>query len=73
MLTLKHDKSEKTQCVSGIAEEISRIRSDMNNNNALFNIAEDGDLLDSLIYEQIALEKRYVYLIKLAKSANLKM
>ena len=71
MLTLKRGKPEKTQSTSEIAEEISRIRADMSNNDALFNIAEDGDLLDSMIYEQIALEKRYVYLIKLAKSMKM--
>ncbi len=58
-------KAERT-----IARELSQIAARLRENQRIFDMTGDDDLLDALIYEQNALLARYRYLFKLARSQS---
>lgn len=61
--------SEKDRILS----EIERISDQMAKNEQLFNLITDDLLIDSIIYEQISLRRRYAHLIKTAKETGIKI
>lgn len=61
----KRADSVKTERM--IAQEIGQIVARLRENQRIFDMTGDDDLLDALIYEQNALLARYRYLFKLAR------
>ncbi len=54
-----------------ILNEIDDVKFKLNSVQDRFKMAVDEDLIDSLIYEEIALISRYEYLIKESKKLNI--
>ena len=50
--------------------ELKQIKSELEANEALFNMTDDFDLTDYTIHERTALEARYSYLIRLIRSLD---
>ena len=60
---------EKHPLLRDIDELLLQIR----HNRRLFDLAEDEDLLDALIYEHNALWSRYAYLLKTARQEGIRL
>jgi hypothetical protein len=56
-----------------LQDELIQINEKLNRQNKLFDLAEDDDLIEAIIYEQKALQLRYDYLIKKARRESLNM
>ncbi|MCL1903203.1 MAG: DUF2508 family protein [Oscillospiraceae bacterium] len=56
-----------------IQDELNQLSQRMQNQELLFDLADDDDLIDAIIYEQKSLYSRYTYLIKKAKAESLHM
>lgn len=54
-----------------IQDELVEINQRMKEQEHLFDLVEDEDLIEAIIYEQKALYSRYTYLIKKAKEDSL--
>lgn len=52
---------------TAVSEEIATICARLDKNEQLFNMAENDDLIDAVIYERKALLARYSHLVKEAK------
>lgn len=61
--------TEKHPLLRDIDELLLQIR----HNRRLFDLAEDEDLLDALIYEHNALWSRYAYLLKTARQEGIRL
>ncbi len=56
-----------------ILSELERLEESIRKNDFLFDMAEDGDLIEAAIYEKRALQARYAFLIKTAKENGVKL
>lgn len=65
------DKAEREQ--AEIIEELETIKSRIDANEAMFNLASDEEIIDAMIYEQKSLHSRYAYLLKIAKEKGIKI
>jgi len=54
-----------------IQDELILINERMQRQEQLFDLVDDDDLIEAIIYEQKALTSRYSYLIKRAKEESL--
>jgi len=52
-----------------IRDELALIAERMKQQDELFNLTDDIDLIDAVIYEQLSLQARFSYLIRKAKEA----
>ena len=50
-----------------LKDELAEIARQLQEQEHLFDLVDDDDLIDAIIYEQKALYARYTYLIKKAK------
>ncbi len=53
--------------LSALCERMKELEQELSQNEALFNLTTDSDLLDSLIFERNAKTARLSYLLKRAK------
>ena len=65
----KTEKSERDE----ILDEMERLKELIDKNEQAFNITTDEQLIDAVIYEQIALKHRFAYLLKTAKEKGIKI
>lgn len=54
-----------------IKDELYELRLQMERTEMCYNMARDGDIIESLIYQRGALMSRYEYLIKRAKEQSI--
>ena len=66
----KHKKSPMQLQREKWLAELKQIKSELEANEALFNMTDDFDLTDYTIHERTALEARYSYLIRLIRSLD---
>jgi len=62
MKTLQHNK---------LQDELTEISQQLQEQDKLFDLVDDEDLIEAIIYEQKSLRSRYTYLIKQAKEQSL--
>ena len=56
-----------------ILSELERISDMLKKNETLFNIAEDEKMVEAVIYEQMSLQSRYIYMLNQAKAKGVKI
>ena len=56
-----------------ILSELERITDMLKKNETLFNIAEDEKMVEAVIYEQMSLQSRYIYMINQAREKGVKI
>ena len=56
-----------------ILSELERITDMLKKNETLFNIAEDEKMVEAVIYEQMSLQSRYIYMINQARAKGVKI
>ena len=56
-----------------IQDELIELNGRILEQERLFNLVEDSDLIEAIIYEQKSLRLRYTYLIKKAKEQNVRL
>ena len=56
-----------------ILSELERISDMLKKNETLFNIAEDEKMVEAVIYEQMSLQSRYIYMLNQAKEKGVKI
>jgi hypothetical protein len=56
-----------------LQDELVRLNELLQQQDELFDLAEDDDLIEAIIYEQKALKLRYDYLIKKARKESMNM
>lgn len=54
-----------------LEDELTELRRQVASIDSCYNMIQDGDLMDSLIYQRIALTTRYEYLLRQAKAQNI--
>ena len=54
-----------------LQDELSQVNQRLQEQEHLFDLVDDDDLIEAIIYEQKALRSRYAYLIKQAKEQSL--
>lgn len=69
--TKKRTESEKER--DEILSELESISDMLKKSETMFNIAEDEKMLEAVIYEQKALQSRYIYLLNRAKEKGIKI
>ncbi len=72
-LTAKSRKAEileETRFREKILKEIEEVRQQIDEVGRRFNFFSDGDLVESMIFEERALRARYAYLLRLAKASG---
>lgn len=52
-------------------EDIDYVTARLEQINDCFNMTAEPELVDALIYEELALKSRYAYLLRLAKENNI--
>ena len=62
---------QKTFIQKSITNEMDEIIAELNDNQRRFDLADDPDLIEAIIYEQKSLQSRYAYLLRQAKRAQL--
>ena len=50
--------------------DLNEVTEQLKDLSVKYNMINDSDLIESLIYEELALKSKYSYLLKLAKSNN---
>lgn len=65
----KTDNNERDELLN----EMERLKELIENNEQVFNITTDEELIDAVIYEQISLRHRFAYLLKTAKEKGIKI
>jgi len=63
----------KTINQNTLQDELIEINERLQRQDELFDLAEDNDLIEAIIYEQKALQLRYDYLIKAARQSSLNL
>lgn len=65
----REDKAERNRRaeLSALCESMKELERELIQNEALFNLTTDSDLMDSLIFERNAKAARLSYLLKRAK------
>ncbi|MCL2037277.1 MAG: YaaL family protein [Oscillospiraceae bacterium] len=58
---------QQNQIRDELKDEINKLNQRIQEKEQLFDLVEDDDLIEAIIYEQKALHSRYTYLIKKAK------
>lgn len=53
-----------------LISDIEEVSNALNNINSKYNLTNDSDLIDSLIYQELSLRARYSYLLRLARDHN---
>lgn len=53
-----------------LENELAELRRQVDSIDSCYNMIQDADLMDSLIYQRIALTTRYEYLLRQAKAQN---
>ena len=56
-----------------ILSELERISDMLKKNETLFNIAEDEKMVEAVIYEQMSLQSRYIYMLNQARAKGVKI
>jgi len=56
-----------------LKEEMFMLKDKLKSQEQEFNMTDDDDLLEALIYEQKALQSRFTFLMKQAKEAGLEI
>lgn len=64
----KHEKEREE-----ILKELEKISELIKQNEILFNLADDENMVEALIYEQKSLNARYIHLLKKAKENGLRI
>lgn len=54
-----------------IAEELSEVSQQLIDINDKFNLAIDDEIIESLIYQELALKAKFNYLLRIAKENNI--
>lgn len=70
---LKKKKTQDEKERNEILSELDRLSDMIEKNEALFNLADDDNMLEAMIYEQKALQSRYIYLLKTAKEKGVRI
>lgn len=65
----KQEKPENTQ----IIDELNRVEEQLRKNELLFNMSEDAEIIEAIIYERRSLQSRYTFLIRQAKEKGIKI
>jgi len=68
----KHKKEENTD-KEDLKCELFMVNEKMKNREREFNMTDNEDLLEALIYEQKALQSRYSFLMKKARETGLEV
>ncbi|MDE6724519.1 MAG: DUF2508 family protein, partial [Ruminiclostridium sp.] len=56
-----------------ILSELEHISDMLKKNETLFNIAEDEKMVEAVIYEQMSLQSRYIYMLNQAREKGVKI
>ncbi len=70
---LKKRKTQDEKEREEILSELDRLSDMIKKNEAMFNLADDDNMLEAMIYEQKALQSRYIYLLKTAKEKGVRI
>lgn len=65
-------EAEEQRVNNQLISDMKYVRSRLGEIRRAYNMVADGELIDSLIYEENALVSRYNYMLRLAKERNLK-
>ncbi len=63
--TLAEEKSNSDN--QKLIDDIRQVTERLENLQTTYDLAEDGELIESLIYEELALKAKYAWLLKKAK------
>lgn len=70
-LTKKEPQNLSAVNTQELLSEIRILEKQLKYNEALFNIVTDSDLIDAIIYENLALQCRYRYYLTIARNHNI--
>lgn len=70
---LKKKKTQDEKEREEILSELERLSDMIKKNEAMFNLSDDDNMLEAMIYEQKALQSRYIYLLKTAKEKGIRI
>lgn len=70
---LKKKRTQSEQEREEILSELERITDMLKKNETLFNIAEDEKMVEAVIYEQMSLQSRYIYMLNKAREKGVKI
>lgn len=70
---LKKKSSRSDREREEILSELERISDMLKKNETLFNIAEDEKMVEAVIYEQMSLQSRYIYMLNQARAKGVKI
>lgn len=70
---LKKKRTRSEQEREEILSELERIADLLKKNETLFNLAEDEKMVEAVIYEQMSLQSRYIYMLNQAKEKGVKI
>ena len=65
-------KSEKRRFEKELLGQLSLVEKKLENVNAVYNMTDDEDLIEALIYEEQGLKMRHKYLTGIAKKNDIK-
>ncbi|MBD5080779.1 MAG: DUF2508 family protein [Ruminococcaceae bacterium] len=71
ILKKKRTRSDRER--EEILSELERISDMLKKNETLFNIAEDEKMVEAVIYEQMSLQSRYIYMLNQAREKGVKI
>ena len=66
-------KNKETTENSEIIRELERITQQFKQNDQLFNMMTDSELIEAIIFEQRSLQSRYAHLLRVAKEKGIKI
>ncbi|HBH95437.1 MAG TPA: hypothetical protein DDX91_06770 [Ruminococcaceae bacterium] len=70
---LKKKKTEKDREREELLSELEKLTELIKENELLFNLSDDSNMLEAMIYEQKSLQARYIYLLETAKKKGVKI
>lgn len=68
------NKTEKTENIfrRQLFDDIAHVESKLQQIQESFDMTDEPELVESLIYEELALKARYAYLLRIAKENNIR-
>lgn len=70
---LKKKKTKEDKEREELLLELEKLSELIKKNEDLFNLAEDNNMLEAMIYEQKSLQARYIYLLETARKKGVKI
>ena len=70
---LKKRKNKEDKEREEIISELEKLSELIKENEILFNLSEDNNMLEAMIYEKKSLQARYIYLLEAARKKGVKI